>query len=264
MVERITSRHNPAVRRFRELARSRGTGDWMLLDGEHLVQEAIRSKVRLDVVALADRMSEERLADLSAHATRAGATCLAVSTQVLAAMSPVKNPSGVVAIARRPSVSLDHVLSERPQLVLLLDQIQDPGNFGAIVRAAEACGATGIVAGEGCADPFGWKALRGGMGSAFRVPVAARQPLSEAIARARREGVRLIATVPRGGVALSDCDLRGPSAILLGGEGAGLSDLLIEAADERVSIPMRPPVESLNVSISAALMLYEAARQRGA
>ncbi|OFW08547.1 MAG: hypothetical protein A3H96_14820 [Acidobacteria bacterium RIFCSPLOWO2_02_FULL_67_36] len=260
----MTSRHNPAVRRFRELARSRGTGEWMLLDGDHLVEEAIRSGVRLDLVALAEHMEEERRADIGAHAARAGATCVVVSAPVLAAMSPVKNPSGVVAIGRRPSASLDAALSISPQMVLLLDGIQDPGNFGAIVRAAEACGATGIVASEGCADPFGWKALRGGMGSTFRVRVAARQPMAEAIARARHRGARVIAAVPRGGVALPDCDLRTPSAILLGGEGGGLPEALLDAADARVSIPMRAPVESLNVAISAALVLYEAARQRSA
>jgi TrmH family RNA methyltransferase len=149
-------------------------------------------------------------------------------------------------------------------MVLLLDGIQDPGNFGAIVRAAEACGATGIVAGEGCADPFGWKALRGGMGSTFRLPIAAHEPMAKAIECVKRAGLRVIATVPRGGTAISTCDLRRPTAILLGGEGAGLADHLIAAADERVSIPMRAPVESLNVGISAALILYEAARQRGA
>ena len=147
-------------------------------------------------------------------------------------------------------------------MVLMLSQVQDPGNVGAIIRAAEACGATGVVAGEGTADPFGWKALRGAMGSTFRVPVATGHTLAEAVAAARAAGLRVFATGARDGTPLAACDLRGPSAILFGGEGAGLPQDLQDASDERLTIPMRPPVESLNVAIAAALVLYEAARQR--
>ena len=147
-------------------------------------------------------------------------------------------------------------------MVLLLNQVQDPGNVGAIIRAAEACGATGVVAGEGTADPFGWKALRGAMGSTFRLPVASGQTLADAVGSARAAGLRVFATAARDGTPLAACDLRGPSAILFGGEGAGLPQDLLDASDERLTIPMRPPVESLNVAIAAALVLYEAARQR--
>jgi TrmH family RNA methyltransferase len=187
---------------------------------------------------------------------------IAVSDQVLAAISPVRQPSGVVAIAHRLSVSMADVFKGAPQLVVLLADIQDPGNVGAIVRAAEACGATGVVTGEGTADPFAWKALRGSMGSTFRVPVADRQPLAAVVDRARTSGLKIVATVPRGGTPLPDAYLRAPCAILLGGEGAGLTAQLAAAADERITIPMKPPVESLNVAIAAAVILYEAARQR--
>jgi TrmH family RNA methyltransferase len=185
-----------------------------------------------------------------------------VTDAVLAALSPVQNPSGVAAIAHRRAVAVQAVLAAPPQLVLMLAEIQDPGNVGAIVRAAEGCGATGIVVGEGCADPFGWKALRGSMGSAFRLPVATTDRLADAVRDARAAGLRVFATVPRGGTAPADTDMRQPAAILLGGEGPGLQQDLLDAADGRVTIPMRPPVESLNVAIAAALILYEAARQR--
>src|SRR5262249_55836571 len=117
-------------------------------------------------------------------------------------------------------------------------------------------------AGDACADPFGWKALRGAMGSTFRMPVAAKQPLPDVMRRARACGLRLYATVPRGGTPLPECDLQAPCGILLGGEGPGLPAALMEAGDGRVTIPMRPPFESLNVAIAAALILYEASTQR--
>jgi TrmH family RNA methyltransferase len=177
-------------------------------------------------------------------------------------MSPVRQPSGIVAIAWLPRGSLAQALEREPQLVFLLDAVQDPGNVGAIVRAGEACGATGVIAGDGCADPYGWKALRGSMGSVFRVPVASNVPLADAVRAIKARGIGVLAAVPRNGDALPDVNLRRAAAILLGGEGHGLPDTLLRLADGRLSIPMRRPVESLNVSIAAALIAYEASRQR--
>lgn len=260
-MERISSRQNPLVRRFRDLARI-GGGDSMLLEGAHLVEEALRSGTRLELVAFADRAMDGAHAGLVGQAQRAGAKVVAVTDSVMAAISPVRQPSGIVGIAERPTGLSDAVFAGDRQLVLMLSDVQDPGNVGAIVRAAEACGATGVVAGDATADPFGWKALRGAMGSTFRLPVAARQPLHDSIERARAAGLRIVAAVAREGTPLRECDLRGPAAILLGGEGPGLAQALLDAADERITIPMRPPVESLNVAIAAALILYEAQSQR--
>jgi len=257
-MERISSRQNALVRQFRDVAQG-DIADALLLDGDHLIQEAIASDVAIDVAAFSDRLAAGPLAVRLQHA---GIRVVMVSEAVLDAMSPVQSPSGVVAIARRPGASLDRAFAKTPQLVLMLHDVQDPGNVGAVIRAAEGCGATGVVCSERTADPFGWKALRGAMGSTFRMPLAVRQPLHEAIAAARSTGLRICATTVRGGTPLAACDLRVPAAIVLGGEGFGLPDDLVDAADVRVTIPMHPPVESLNVAIAAALVIYEAARQR--
>jgi len=140
--------------------------------------------------------------------------------------------------------------------------VQDPGNVGAIVRVAEAAGSTGLVAAAGSASPFGWKALRGSMGSALRLPVVAGVTADEAVAIGRGRGCRIVAAVPRDGRPIFDADLAGPLVILIGGEGRGLPGPLADAADERVTIPMQAPVESLNAAVTAALLLYEARRQR--
>lgn len=265
-MERISSRQNPLVRRFRDVAHgavpsAAGGGREVLLDGEHLLREAIASRVAVEVAAFSDLALDGPLALLAGDVTRQGGRVVSVTGPVLTAMSPVRQPSGVVAIGTVSAASIDDVLEREPQLVLLLSEVQDPGNVGAIVRAGEACGVTGIVAGEGTADPFGWKALRGSMGSAFRMPVA-RAPLADAARRARLKGLRVVAAVPRDGAQLPDADLRHASVVLLGGEGRGLPDALLELADARVSIPMREPVESLNVGVAAALIAYEAGRQR--
>ncbi len=262
-MERISSRQNPLVRRFRDLAsRTGGASLDVLLDGEHLLREALSSGVRIEVAAFSDALVGTRLAPLVDDVARHGGRVVAVSASVLAAVSPVHEPSGVVAIATVQKRELHDALDRAPQLVFLLSEVQDPGNVGAIVRAAEACGVTGVVAGEGTADPYSWKALRGSMGSSFRLPVAARIPLLEAARTARSKGIRILAAVPRAGEPLPRADLRAPAAILLGGEGQGIPEALLRMADGRLSIPMRRPVESLNVSVAAALIAYEAFRQR--
>jgi TrmH family RNA methyltransferase len=259
-MERISSRQNPLVKQFRDVAHG-DVGDAMLLDGEHLIEEALVSGVALEVAAFGERLANGPLAD---RLRREGVKVVLVTDAVLSAMSPVQTPSGVVGIAHRPTATLENVFATRPQLIAVLHDVQDPGNVGAVVRAAEGCGATGVICSERTADPFGWKALRGAMGSTFRLPVAAGQPLDEAIALARAKGLLLFATTARGGTSLPECDLRGPAAVIFGGEGAGLPAVLIAAADARLTIPMKAPVESLNVAIAAALVLYEAARQRHA
>ena len=257
MLQRISSRQNPIVRYFRNVASGR-IADRVLLDGDHLIEEALTSHVDIEVAAFTDSVA----ADTFARRVGNAASTLIVTSAVLKALSPVQSPSGSVALAARPETDLDRVFARTPQLVLLLHDVQDPGNVGAIVRAAEGCGATGIVCSERTADPFSWKALRGSMGSSLRVPLAARQPLPSAIAVAREKGLRIFATDARGGTPLPECNLRVPAAIVLGGEGGGLPAPVIEIADERLTIPMQPPVESLNVATAAALVIYEAARQR--
>ena len=119
-----------------------------------------------------------------------------------------------------------------------------------------------IVSAGASASPFGWKALRGSMGSALRLPILIQPDADRAVDDARRRGCRIVATVPRDGRSLLDVDYAGPIAILIGGEGPGLSPALLSGADERVTIPMREPVESLNAAVTAALLIYEARRQR--
>lgn len=287
-MERISSRQNAIVKRFRDLARTaRGTGQnrdhasrgghaaEVLLDGEHLVQEALACDIPVEVAAVAEKAlanSRGPLARIARDVKKSGGRIIAVTDQVLAAMSPVQHPSGVVAIGRARPADLPVVFSDAAHLplVVVVAGVQDPGNVGAIVRTAAAFGASGVIAIDGTANPFGWKALRGAMGGTFRVPVAARAPLAAVIDAARAADVRLVAAVPRGGTPLPASDLRGPTAIVLGAEGAGVDPDTVRAVGRTLTIPMigtatRPAseqVESLNVAVAAAVILYEAMRQR--
>jgi len=263
-METITSRLNPLVRRCRALARARDPqATDVLLDGMHLVEEARAAGAPIEAAVVGSQTGVtgaalERLAvDLAAAGTRV----LRATEAVMAAASPVRTPSGIVAIAHQAPAPLDRLLAQHPALVLALAGVQDPGNVGAAIRSAEAGGATGVVVSPGCADPFGWKALRGSMGSALRLPVA-RLPLEELFDVVPRHHVRIVATQPRGGHPIYDADLTRSTLLLVGSEGAGLPPEVIARADEVVSVPMQPPVESLNLAVTAALLVYEARRQR--
>ena len=168
-----------------------------------------------------------------------------------------------MAIATHRPIALRHVLNGRG-LTLAPVGVQDPGNVGAIIRAADAGAASGVVVTAGSADPFGWRALRGAMGSSFRLPVADIDHVHAAVEAARERGIGVVAAVPRGGSSLYTLDLTKPLLVLLGSEGSGLDDDVVSLADARMTIPMRPPVQSLNTAVAAALIVYEARRQRRA
>ena len=258
----ITSRQNPLVARFRTAARG-DIGGVMLLDGAHLVADAIAANVVFQLAAVTPASSEEPdIRALLASLQRDGVEVVTVSASVMNAVSPVKTPSGIVALAERPVAGVEQLYAGPVALVVAAVDVQDPGNLGAIVRVAEAAGATGFVSAGGSANPFGWKALRGSMGSALRLPIGIEDTAGDAVAAARQQGCRIVAAVPRDGRSVFDVDLTGPIALLIGGEGQGLAQPLADAADERVTIPMQAPVESLNAAVTAALIVYEARRQR--
>jgi TrmH family RNA methyltransferase len=266
-VRRISSRQNPIVRAYRELAADPpADGSRLLLDGVHLVQEACAAGLAFEQVAVSTQHADDgseagRLADVL---LRQGVDVVAVSEPVMAALSPVRSPSGIVAIARRAHTELPAMLAHPRALVVAAVDVQDPGNLGALLRAAEAGGATGAVICGASASPFSWKAVRGSMGTALRLPIAAAARPDALLASARSTGLRTVASVPRDGEPPAAIDWRSPVLLFVGGEGPGLDPETIAACDARVSVPMEPPVESLNVAVAGALIVYEARRQRAA
>ena len=261
----ITSRQNPLVRAFRELAAAPDpAGRRLLLDGVHLVREAHDIGIRFEAVAIAATHAGDgsEAAALARALERDRVEISSVSEPVMAAMSPVRTPSGIVAIAEREPLDADAICSQPGALVVVAADVQDPGNLGALLRAAEAGGATGVIVCGMSANPFSWKALRGSMGSALRLPVATVRTPELALERVRAARLQSVAAAPRVGLPPDEVDWRPATAMFVGGEGTGLSASVIERCDARVTIPMRPPVESLNVAVAAALLVYEARRQR--
>ena len=253
-VPRITSRQHPVVRRLRRLATRRDQGV-VLIDGAHLLADALTARVPVELV-----LTDGRHAALIERARAAGADIHEGSASVLEAASPVTSPTGVVAIARwLPQEMADVLAADAP--IIGLVGVQDPGNAGSVIRSADALGAGGVLLLDQSADPGSWKCLRGAMGSTFRLPIA-RGRSNDLLEQANARKRPVVAAVASGGTPLESMVLGDTAIILLGNEGAGLTEALSARAAETMTITMRAGMDSLNVSVTAALILWEAHRQR--
>ena len=261
--EVVQSRANPLYKRLRVLVDRGAAADVCLLEGPKLVAEALGAGLRVIEAAAGPRAERTvpGVRALEALAAR-GVTVRRLSEDLLESLSEAETAQGLLAVAERPSFEEERIFGGTP-LVLVADAVQNPGNLGGLLRTAEAAGATGAFLTAGTADPFSWKALRGSMGSAFRLPHARGRTIDAVLDALERRGVRVVATAADGERRYDEADLRGPVAVVVGGEGKGLAPAVQVRAAARLRVPLRPPVESLNVGVAAALVLFEAARQRG-
>lgn len=278
LVEKITSRQNPLVKRFRSV-RAMGERQHVFLEGVRLIEDAINTGARFESVAFtAELESSEHGAVLLESLRRVQCRGALVSKQVMEAIADTKTPQGVAAIVSRPYIELDDLFAGSPDLLVIADGLQDPGNLGTIIRTAEAAGANGLITTRYTVDPFNDKAIRASMGSALRLPLVTGARRSDIVAHCRDHKIKMIASRPTPAGAqrviedaaraetvklCAEVDMTVPIALIVGREATGISQAAEVEADEFVHIPMADGVESLNVAAAAAMLLYEAARQRG-
>ena len=277
----ITSRENSWLKRFRAaLSGERGEDGMVGVEGVRLVEAALGS--RLSVEALLVSESGARHLTRVAPLLAADVPVLRTSDKLFAGVADTQTPQGIAALVRPRMATIETLMAGTPLLVALVG-VQDPGNVGTIVRAAEAFGATGAATcpsdGIGTADPFGPKALRASAGSALRLPIVVGISPAILLTQLRIFRVKVYAAVAaedskiQGMEASShllrpwDVDWQGPAAILIGNEGSGLPADLVRAANARVYIPQAAAtapvgIESLNAAMAASVLLYEAQRQR--
>jgi len=264
----IRSRNNSLVGQFRSAAKARRQNRGvLLLDGVRLIRDAEAADVPIvsAFVSHSALVQEvQTVVELAKRLEEIGASVVFGTDLVMEAVSPTHSPSDVVALGHGGPVPLNSVLQSavnRNACVVAAVHIQEPGNLGAIVRTADAAGAGGVVVTEQSADPFGWKSLRGAMGSTFRLPISDGTNAIKTVEDAKTVGFKVLAAIPRKGTNLYDTALDGRILILIGGEGNGLQARISDLADITVSIPMAPYVDSLNVAAATAVILYEVRRQ---
>lgn len=256
----ITSTSNEKIKHVAALqqkARLRREESLFVIEGGRLFWEASVSLIKETYVTErflknADESMRERLAETGYEE---------VTEQVFGKMSDTKAPQGILAVLAQQDYRREELLGEAP-LLLLLENIQDPGNLGTILRTAEGAGVTGVILSGDCADIYQPKVVRSTMGSLFRVPFYRSGELRREIEFLRERKVRVYAAYLEGSVCYDEMDYQGGSAFVIGNEGNGLIKETAEAADARIRIPMEGRLESLNAAVSAALLVYEASRQR--
>jgi RNA methyltransferase, TrmH family len=261
--ETITSRKNSLAQRARAVRDGREK-ELVFVEGVRLCEEALRASAVFEAVMYTRGLSEDRRGNTLLERLRE--VCQnthAVSEDVLESVSDTKTPQGVVALVRRPRTgreTVEHV--EGVPLFVIMHRANNPSNAGAVLRVAEAAGASGVIFTKGSTDPLSPKSLRGSMGSAFRLPLWTGPTLEEALEWCSVRGIRAVATAAGAPSIHTEFDWTPPRAVLLGPEAGGLSEDELRAVGEAVRIPMREPVESLNLATALAVILYEAARQR--
>ena len=240
-----------------------------MIEGRNAVSEAIRSGRTINKVFLADGDTDRALGRLAAMAKDAGAVVVRIDRRRLNEMSLTGAHQGIIAsVAVHGYATIDEILAaaeakgEAP-LIVLCDELSDPHNLGAILRTAECAGAHGVIIPKRRSVGLTAVVGKASAGAVEYMPVARVSNIAAAIRELKERGVWVFGTAADGALPLYSADLRGPAAIVIGNEGEGMSRIVAESCDFKVSIPMKGHISSLNASAAAAILLYEAVRQRG-
>lgn len=259
----ITSGSNHKVKQvvqWQEKAKERRQAGIFLVEGFKMFGEAPEESIR-EVYLSAEALNKAgQQPDIRKKLDRMGYET--VAGDVFRKMSDTQTPQGILCVMKRTEYRLEQLLETPRPLLVLLENLQDPGNLGTIVRTGEGAGITGIITNRETVDIYSPKVIRATMGSIYRVPVIMEEDLTRTVGTLRRKGIRTYAAHLEGKTFYDGFSFREGTAFLIGNEGGGLSGRLAGAADDYLKIPMEGQVESLNASVAAALFMYEAHRQR--
>lgn len=259
----ILSTQNAKVKEWAQLLekKHRDKQGKFIVEGIHLVSEVLRSDWDIDCIVYDTEkgIPAELREDIDHYS--GGAQYIAVSEAVLSKCTDTKTPQSVFAIVYKRNSLTDRLLESNRSLVMVLDNVQDPGNVGTIIRSSDAAGATGIVLGKGCADLYNPKTIRSTMGSLFHLPVI-ESDLSELLPVAKQKGHLVLSTSLQASQSCYEFDFTTGAWIVIGNEGKGISAEVSELVDQHILIPMQGQAESLNAAMASTILLFEAMRQR--
>jgi TrmH family RNA methyltransferase len=264
-VEIITSLQNPRLKRLVRLRdrRPRDEERAFLVEGYRELRRALEKKVRIDELYVSrDWFLGSNEPALMAEAEAAGARLFELSKEAFAKVAYRERPDGLLGVAPQWSRTLADVPLPEVPFILVVEAIEKPGNLGTILRSADAAGCDAVIVCDPVTDLFNPNVVRASTGVLFSVPCVVEES-ARVLDWLRSRGIRTVATTPAARDLYTDCDLRGPIAIIMGSEQYGLSDFWLKHADLPVRIPMAGQADSLNVAMAALITLFEAVRQRG-
>ena len=260
----ISSKDNSIVKFLRSLAdpKRRKKEQAFLIEGVKMVEEALRDNLGIKTVIAAPSLTQHHGKGVLKLSESKGVDIIWISERLLDVLADSKTPQPVMAVVQMKQHTEESLLDNKSRLIVVAHQLQDPGNLGTIIRTAEAVGSSGIIITPNTVDPFNPKAVRASMNSILRLPVVLVGDIALFLQKCRQTGFQTVATALNGVKAHFAVDLTKPTAVIVGQEGAGLPQGIMDGIDLRVRIPMVETIDSLNVATAAAVVLYEAMRQR--
>ncbi|SFX77364.1 RNA methyltransferase, TrmH family [Thermoactinomyces sp. DSM 45891] len=256
----ITSVQNTALKRWKKLKTRKGRKEYQsfLIEGEHLIQEAIRAGAKFVTVMVEEEQQEKWEKFFCTHQVEV--PCYVLPAPIFQSLVETETPQGAMAEIEMHRWEENDLLQQGTSTFLLLDEVQDPGNVGTLLRTAQGMGITGVYLGHGTVDLYNPKVVRASMGALFHVPIFPRN-LELAIQSMKQKGITIVGTSPHAGQCHFEYPFPSRTAILLGNEGRGVNPDVLAQADVEVQIPMPGNTESFNVSVTGAILMYERVRQ---
>lgn len=257
MIESGANAQIKKIKKIKKSAKFRREQGMFAVEGWKMLEEAIRHGLAREIY-----ISEHAVPEWERRAYPEGRPAQVVSEALFREISDTVTPQGVLALVETPQYFLDETADSDGAALLILENIQDPGNLGTMMRASEGAGMSGVVLGKGCVDIYNPKAVRATMGSLFRMPFFLSDNLVSDVERLKGKGFTMYAAHLAGKRAYTEVSYQGKTGIIIGNEANGLSEQISSLADCLVRIPMDGQLESLNAAVSAALLMYEWRRNR--
>lgn len=270
----ISSGNNPLVKEIKslKLGKYRELKGLFFIEGIKIIEEALISGAEIQEIVISENVAEDgKVAELASTAHGRGYGVIAVPESLFKGISETKNPQGILAVVKMNIYSLKDIIGgnyltenkkRSTRHFIILDEIQDPGNMGTIIRTADAAGFQGIIASKGCVDLYNPKVLRSTMGSIFHIPIYISNDLTETLKEMKANNIKIYAAHLDGDKHYYEVDMTQSAAIIIGNEARGISRESEAMADVLVKIPMLGKAESLNASVAASLLMYEVIRQK--
>ncbi len=255
----ITSTGNAQVKELLQLqkkSKARNERNVFVVEGIKMFSEAPRN--RIEKVFISETLFNRKKQELNLD----GLKIEILSDKVFSHVSDTKTPQGILCIVRQKKTKLEEIFAQNPAHLMILDNLQDPGNLGTIVRTAEGAGVSGIILSKDCVDIYNPKTIRSTMGSIYRMPFLYVEDLENTIDEVKKQGIKVYAAHLQGKNNYDEENYKTGCAFLIGNEGNGLRDEIAEKADIWVKIQMHGQVESLNAAIASSILMFEVCRQR--
>lgn len=243
--------------------KSRWKEDSFIIEGVRSVEQALDSEHEVECIVYSESVEKtDRGFKLLERVQDSNIKVICLDEKLFKEISETEEPQWIMAVVRFGFKSLEESLKTEGNFFVLLDRVQDPGNMGTIIRTGEAFGANGIIVTDGCVDVYNSKTVRSTMGALLDISLIYYEDIEEAISELKSRGIKIVSSSLNTENMLYDIDLREDMALVVGNEGSGISERVVELSDELAKIPMVGKAESLNAGVASGVFMYEVLRQR--